>query len=68
MFGYDRTDYEEDRREFILEAQQKVWDKFIAYLRDDGLMTEDEALTEASLIVEDWTGHPFQLDIKIPPQ
>ncbi len=68
MHNYDNDDYDEERNHFIQEAQQKVWDLWERRFLAHRPQMDDKTKLKIVDIVEDWSGHPFALDIELPPR
>lgn len=68
IYNYDEEDYRQERDSFIREAQQEVWDlwreRFLVHNKE----LDDKLKLRLIEIVEEWTGHPFDLDIEVPPR
>jgi hypothetical protein len=68
IYNYDEDDYIQERDSFIQEAQQEVWDlwreRFLVHNKE----LDDKLKLRLIEIIEEWTGHPFALDIEVPPR
>jgi hypothetical protein len=68
IYNYDEDDYSHERDSFIQEAQQEVWDlwreRFLVHNKE----LDDKLKLRLIEIIEEWTGHPFDLDIEVPPR
>ncbi len=66
FLNYDEDDFARERTELIQEFQQKVWDLWTwRYQCQDHDLSSHAVKAEIAEIVEDWTGHDFQLPIEI---